>query len=64
MDLAISGLSSAQSSRKETKQLAIRNMVVYPPIAKRFYFFDNEFLKKKRRKHILDYFSLADFLGY
>jgi len=38
--------------------------VVYPPIAKRFYYFDNEFLKKKRRKHDLDYFWLLDFLGY
>jgi len=39
-------------------------MMVYPSIAKRFSYFDNEFLKKKRRKHDLDYFSLPDFLGY
>jgi len=39
-------------------------MMVYPPIAKDFCYFDNEFLKKKRRKHNLDYFSLPNFLGY
>jgi len=43
MNLAVSGLSSAQPYRKETKQLATRNMVVYLPIAKRFYYFDDEF---------------------
>jgi len=36
MNLAISGLSSAQLYRKETKQLLTKNKVVYPPIAKRF----------------------------
>jgi len=64
MNLAVSGLSSAQPYRKETKQLATRNMVVHPPIAKRFCYFDDEFLKKKRRKYDLDCFSPPDFLGY
>jgi len=50
--------------RKEIKQLATRNMVVYPPIAKRFCYFDDEFLKKKRRIYDLDCFLLPDFLGY
>jgi len=36
MNLAISGLSSAQPIWKETKQLATKNMVAYPLIAKRF----------------------------
>ena len=36
-------------------------MVVYPRIAKRFCYFDDEFLKKRRRKCDLDCFSLADF---
>jgi len=31
-------------------------MVVYPPIAKRFCYFDDEFLRKKRRKYDLDCF--------
>jgi len=64
MNLAISELSSAQPERKETKQLATRNMVVYPPIAKRFCYFDDEFLKKKQRKYDLVCFSPPDFLGY
>jgi len=64
MNLAISGLSSAQPQRKETKQLATRNMVVYPPIAKRFCYIDDEFLKKKMRKYDLDCFLLPEFLGY
>ena len=38
-------------------------MVVYPPIAKRFCYFDDEFLKK-RRKYDLDCFSPPDFLEY
>jgi len=33
-------------------------MVVCPPIAKRFCYFDDEFLKKKSRKYGLDCFSL------
>jgi len=41
-----------------------KNMVVYPPIAKRFWCFDDEFLKKKRRKYDLDCFLLPEFLGY
>jgi len=39
-------------------------MVLYPPIAKRFCYFDDEFLKKKRKKYDLDCFSPTDFLGY
>ena len=39
-------------------------MVVYPPIAKYFCHFDNDFLKKKRSKYDLDSFLLLDFLGY
>jgi len=62
MNLAISGLSSTQPWRKETKQLATKNMVVYPPIAKRFWYFDDEFLKKKRRKYDLDCFYYLNFL--
>jgi len=38
-------------------------MVVYLPIAKRFCYFDDEFLKKKRRKYDLDCFLLHDFFG-
>jgi len=45
MNLAISGLSSAQPQKKETKQVRAKNVVVYPPIAKRFYYLDDE-LKK------------------
>jgi len=32
-------------------------MAVYPPIAMRFWYFDDEFLKKKRRRYDLDCFS-------
>jgi len=63
MNLAISGISSAQPLRKETKQLDTRNMVVYQPIAKRFCYFDDEFLKKKRRKYDLDCFCYMFSLG-
>jgi len=64
MNLAISGLSSAQPKRKETKQLATRNTVLYQLIAKRFCYFDDDFLKKKRSKYDLNCFSPPDFLGY
>ena len=56
MSLAISGLSSAQPWRKETKQLAIRNMVVYPPIAKHFCYLDDRFSKKNGGCMILTVF--------
>jgi len=39
-------------------------MVVYSPIAKRFKYFGDGFLKKKRRNYDLDCFLLPDFLGY
>jgi len=61
-NLAISGLSSAQPLRKETKQIAIRNMVVYPPIAKRFSYFDDEFSKKNGVNMILNVFYYLIFL--
>jgi len=64
MNFAISGLSSAQPQKKETKHLAAKNMVAYPPIAKRFGYFDDEFFKKKRRKYVLDCFLLPEILGY
>jgi len=38
--------------------------VVYPPIAKRFCYLDDEFLKKKWRKYDLERFLLPDFLGH
>ena len=37
-------------------------MVVYPPIAKRFWYFDDEFLKTKRKKYDLDCFYHLNFL--
>jgi len=37
-------------------------MVVYPPIAKRFCYFDDEFLKKKRGNMILTVFHRLIFL--
>jgi len=37
---------------------------MYRPIAKRFCYFDDEFLKKKRRKYDLDCFLLPGFLRY
>jgi len=39
-------------------------MMVYPLIAKQFGYFEDEFLKKKRRKYDLDCFLLPEFLGY
>jgi len=34
------------------------------PLAKRFWYFDDEFLKKKQRKYDLDCFLPPEFLGY
>jgi len=39
-------------------------MVAYPPIATRFRYFDDEFLKKKRRKYDLDYIIFLDIEFY
>jgi len=49
--------------KERNQRIGYKNMVVYPPIAKRFCYFDNEVLKKKRRKYDLDCFSPPDFLG-
>ena len=38
-------------------------MAVYLPIAKRFRYFDDQFLKKKRKKYDLDCFLLLENIG-
>jgi len=48
--------------RKKPNIWLQKNMVVYPPIAKRFWYFDDEFLKKKRRNMTLTVFYYLKFL--
>ena len=64
MNLAISGCLRHSPKGKKPNNWLQKNIAVYPPIAKRFWYFDDEFLKKKRRKYNVDCFLPPDFLGY
>jgi len=48
--------------KERNQTIGYKKMMVYPPIAKHFWYFDDEFLQKKRRKYDLDCFYYLSFL--
>jgi len=59
--IRVDTVRSCQISQFETLVMIFGSELKF---ARRFWYFDDEFLKKKRRKYDLDCFLLPEFLGY